>query len=51
MRAMDEQYLKTPYDGRRRMQLALKKRDYQVSEKKVRRLMQLIGTQGVTLHV
>ncbi len=47
MRAIDEQYLKTPYYGRRRMRLALKKRGYQVSEKKVRRLMQLMGLKAM----
>jgi len=47
MRAIDEQYLKTPYYGRRRMRLALKKRGYQVSEKKVRRLMQLMGLEAM----
>jgi len=48
MRAIDEQYLKTPYYGRRRMRLALKKRGFQVSEKKVRRLMQLMGLKAMT---
>ncbi|OCC16583.1 Transposase [Dissulfuribacter thermophilus] len=47
MKAIDEQYLKTPYYGRRRMRHALKKRGYQVSEKKVRRLMQLIGLRAI----
>ena len=43
MKAIDEQYLKTPFYGRRRMHQALKKKGYQVSEKKVRRLMQHMG--------
>ncbi len=47
MMAIDEQYLKTPYYGRRRMRLALKKRGYQVSERKVRRLMQLMGLEAM----
>jgi len=47
MRAIDEQYLKTPYYGRRRMHLALKKMGYQVSEKKVRRLMKLMGLKAI----
>jgi len=47
MKAIDEQYLKTPYYGRRRMRHALKKRGYQVSEKKVRRLMQLMGLRAI----
>lgn len=47
MRAIDEQYLKTPYYGRRRMRQALRRRGYQVSEKKVRRLMQLMGLKAM----
>ena len=48
MRAIDEQYLKTPYYGRRRMRLALRKKGYQVSEKKVRRLMHLMGLRAIS---
>ena len=47
MKAIDQQYLKTPYYGRRRMRFALKKRGYQVSEKKIRRLMQLMGLKAI----
>jgi len=47
MRAIDRQYLKTPYYGRRRMRLALKNQGYQVSEKKVRRLMQIMGLKAL----
>ncbi len=47
MRAIDEQYLKTPYYGRRRMRQALKRRGFQVSEKKVRSLMQIMGLKAM----
>jgi putative transposase len=47
MKAIDQQYLKTPYYGRRRMCLALQKQGYHVSEKKVRRLMQLMGIRAI----
>jgi putative transposase len=47
MRAIDRQYLKAPYYGRRRMRLALKNQGYQVSEKKVRRLMQIMGLKAL----
>ncbi len=48
MRAIDEQYMQTPYYGRRRMRLSLKKRGFCVSEKKVRRLMQLMGLKAIS---
>ncbi len=48
MRAIDRQYLKAPYYGRRRMRLALKSQGYQVSEKKVRRLMQLMRLKALS---
>jgi len=48
MRAIDRQYLKTPYYGRRRMRLALRNQGYQVSEKKVRRLMQIMGLKALS---
>ena len=47
MRAIDEQYLKTPYYGRRRMREALRWKGYHVSEKKVRRLMQHMGLKAI----
>ncbi len=43
MRAMDEQYLKTPFYGRRRMTMALRVKGFRVSEKKVARLMKKMG--------
>jgi len=47
MRAIDRQYLKTPYYGRRRMRPALKNQGYQVSEKKAGRLMQIMGLKAL----
>ena len=39
MRAIDEQYLKTPFYGRRRMTMALRVKGVRVNEKRVARLM------------
>ncbi len=43
MKAIDEQYLKTPYYGRRKMYKALKRQGFRVGEKKVRKLMRHMG--------
>ena len=43
MRAIDEQYLKTPFHGIRRMYHALKKQGFQVGRNKVGRLMRHMG--------
>jgi putative transposase len=45
MRLMDEQYLKTPFYGIRRMAKWLKKQGYGVNHKRVKRLMGLMGWQ------
>jgi len=50
MRAIDEQYTKTPYYGRRRMRVALRKRGFNVGEKRVRRLMRQMGLQAIAPH-
>ena len=47
MKAIDEQYLKTPYYGRRRMCQALRKRGFQIGEKKIRRLMNHMGLRAI----
>jgi len=47
MKAIDEQYLKTPYYGRRRMCQALRKRGFQAGEKKIRRLMNHMGLRAI----
>jgi len=43
MRAIDEQYLKTPFYGRRRMYQALKRQGFHVGQKKVGKLMRHMG--------
>ena len=43
MALIDQQYLKTPFYGSRRMTAWLRNHGHQVNRKRVRRLMQLIG--------
>lgn len=45
MRLMDEQYLKTPFYGIRRMTEWLRRKGYEVNRKRVKRLMELMGWQ------
>ena len=47
MRLIDEQYLRTPFYGSRRMTVWLQGQGYVVNRKRVRRLMQLMGLEGV----
>ncbi len=47
MRLIDEQYLKTPFYGSPRMCEVLRERGYQVNEKRVSRLMRLMGLQAI----
>jgi putative transposase len=47
MRLIDEQYLKTPFYGYRRMAAQLRRRGYTVNPKRVRRLMRLLGLEAV----
>jgi len=47
MRILDEQYFKTPFYGVLRLTALLKTLDYQVNEKRVRRLMKLINWQTI----
>lgn len=47
MRFMDELYLKYPAYGYRRMQIELKRAGYTVNDKRVLRLMQLMGIQSI----
>lgn len=47
MRLMDEQYLKTPFYGIRRMTAWLRGKGYEVNRKRVRRLMELMGWQTI----
>ena len=47
MRAIDQQYLETPFFGRRQMTRFLRTKDWDVSEKRVGRLMRLMGLRGL----
>jgi putative transposase len=47
MRQIDEQYLKTPFYGSRRMTLYLKKNGFNICRKRVRRLMRHMGIHAV----
>ena len=47
MRAIDEQYLKTPFYGRRRMAIVLKEHGFNVGEKKVGSLMKKMGIRAI----
>jgi len=47
MRVIDEEYMAHPFYGRRSMRLALRRRGYVVSGKRVRRLMRKMGLKSV----
>jgi putative transposase len=47
MRLIDEQYLKTPFYGSRRMTAFLERRGEVVNRKRVQRLMALMGLEGL----
>jgi len=47
MRRLDEQYLKTPFYGSRKMTCHLRREGFQVNRKRVRRLMALMGLSAV----
>ncbi len=47
MRLIDEQYLETPFYGSRRMAASLRRRGEAVNRKRVRRLMTLMGLEGL----
>jgi putative transposase len=47
MRLMDEQYIKTPFYGAPRMCWMLRQKGYTVNEKRVSRLMGLMGLQAI----
>jgi putative transposase len=47
MRALDEQYLETPFYGARRMVIALGTLDLVVNRKRVRRLMRVMGLEAI----
>ena len=47
MRLLDEQYLRTPFYGSRRMDAWLRAQGYAVNRKRVRRLMRLMGLEAI----
>ncbi len=47
MALMDRQYLKTPFYGSRKMGVWLRGQGYLVNRKRVRRLMRLMGLEGL----
>ena len=47
MRLLDEQYLRTPFYGSRRMTVWLQRQGYAVNRKRVQRLMQVMGWAGL----
>jgi putative transposase len=47
MRAIDEQYLETPFFGSRRMTWCLQRLGYEVNRKRVQRLMRTMGLEGL----
>jgi putative transposase len=47
MRPIDEQYLKAPFSGSRRMTAILQRRGERVNRKRVQRLMALMGLEGL----
>ena len=46
LKLIDQQYLKTPFYGSRRMREYLREQGYQVNRKRVQRLMQQLGLQA-----
>lgn len=47
MRTIDEQYLQTPFYGRRRMTIALRKQGFLVGPKRIRSAMQKMGLEAI----
>jgi len=47
MRLMDEQYLKTPFYGARRMHAYINHQGYSVNIKRIRRLLRLMGLETI----
>jgi putative transposase len=47
MRLLDEQYMRTPFYGSRRMVLALEQQGWNVNRKRVQRLMQQMGIEAI----
>jgi putative transposase len=47
MRIIDEQYMKTPFFGSRRMTSVLRREGFKINRKRVKRLMRLMGLEAV----
>jgi len=47
MRLIDQQYLKTPFYGSRRMRVYLREEGFEVNRKRVQRLMRLMGIEAI----
>ena len=47
LRLIDEQYLKTPFYGSRRMTVHLRQQGFSVNRKRVQRLMHQLGLQAI----
>lgn len=47
MRLIDEQYLRTPFYGSRRMTVCLRQQGYVLNRKRVQRLMRRMGLEGL----
>lgn len=50
MRLIDEQYLKTPYYGSRRMSAWLRRQGHEINRKRVQRLMRTMGLEALYPH-
>jgi putative transposase len=50
MRLIDEQYMRTPFYGRRKMTVWLRDQGYLVNTKRIGRLMRLMGLQAIYPH-
>ena len=47
MRAIDEEYLKHPFYGRRRMTIAMRSKGFLIGPKKIRSMMKLMGLEAI----
>ena len=47
LRLLDEQYMKTPFYGSRRMAVVLRQQGYTVGRKRVQRLMRQLGIEAI----
>lgn len=47
MNLIDEQFLKTPFYGRRRMSYCLRQKGFEINEKRIGRLMKIMGLEAI----